>query len=240
MKTKTIKLLGLATLLLSITLTSCSSNEDDISQSEELSEVVMQEFVEDIQVLSVPSGLSSSSNQYAQQANAQFESLKALGTSFAVLFNVPPSALSNKEAIKTFAKSSALNTKTYTWLASGTTVEYSITEESDRYSFSYYITSTDFTGKFMDGYQLKDGSYAESRMYFDNQAISTIKWWVNANSTKIELVSDDFNMTLESNKVDNSGTLKVSSANDLIGAYSWNSDGSGTYTNHLTNETFTW
>ena len=199
-KRKTIKLLAVFALVISVTLSSCSSSDSDVAAGENLSEVVMQDFVKDLQALSVPSGLSNSNNQYAQQANAQFQTMKTLGSSFAALFVVPANAVSAKSSVKTAAKSSNLNTKTYTWAANGVSITYSITEASDRYTFEYSIVSSDFTGKYMDGYQLKDGSYAEARLYAgSNQVVSTIKWWVAANTTKIELDADGYKIIMESN-----------------------------------------
>jgi hypothetical protein len=200
----------------------------------------MQDFVEDFQALSVPTGLSSSNNQYAQQANAQFETLKGLGSGFASLFIIPANAVSSKSTIKTASKTNALATKTYIWSSNGTTVTYNITDASDRYSFTYSIESTDFTGKFMDGYQLKDGSYAEARLYAgSNQVVSTIKWWVAANTTKIELDADGYKIIMESN-TDNSGNLKVYEGSFLAALYEWNANGSGTYTDYTTNTTYSW
>ena len=235
------KLFTFLSIVAVMVFTSCSSNDSDVLEGdEELSQVVMQDFVENIQSLAVPAGLSSSNNQYAQQANAQFEILKTLGTSYATLFAVPTNAISAKTIVKSGAKSISLATKTYTWSADGVTVNYTITENSDRYTFVYSVVSSSFTGKFMDGYQLKDGSYAEATIYGDNQVSSTIKWWINANTAKIELATDNFRMILESNTIDNSGTLEVFESNNLYASYSWNSNGTGSYTDHINNRTYTW
>ena len=242
MKTKKMKnrFFTILAIVAVMVFTACSNNDDNAAPEENLSEIVMQDFVEDFQALSVPTGLSSSNNKYAQQANAQFETLKGLGSGFASLFIIPANAVSSKSTIKTASKTNALATKTYIWSSNGTTVTYNITDASDRYSFTYSIESTDFTGKFMDGYQLKDGSYAEVSLYVDNQTISTIKWWVTASTTKMELDSDGYKLTLESNTADNSGTLKVYDDNFLAALYQWNANGSGTYTDYYTDESFSW
>lgn len=219
--------------------TSCSSNDESEIDSEDLSQVVMQDFVEDIQALSVPNNLSSSSNPYAQQANAQFTALKSLGSTFAALFTVPANATSGKSASKVTAKSNVLNTQTYTWSGNGISVTYVISESSDRYTFEYSMVSSSYTGKYMDGYQLKDGSYAEANLYADNQVISTIKWWVTGESIKIEMDSDGFKLVLESMS-DNSGTMKVYEGTFLAGLFEWDASGSGSYTDYYTNETYTW
>ena len=239
MKT-TNKFLKLLVLVFAITFAACSNNNDDILEEEELSEIVMQDFADDIQNMSVPAGLANSNNQYAQQANAQFEALKSLGTSYASLFTIPANATSAKSSSKTASKSTILSTKTYTWSSGDTTINYTISEESDRYSFTYNIVSSSFTGKLMDGYQLKDGSYAQANLYSDNQLVSTIKWTVTETTTKIELDSDGYRFVLESNNSDNSGTLKLYESSTLYATYLWNANGSGTYTDHLNNETYSW
>lgn len=242
MKIKTsTKLLSILLFSLIAVFASCSSNDDNDAPTEELSNVVMQDFVKDFQALSVPSGLSNSSNQYAQQANAQFNAIKSLGSSFAALFVVPANATSAKSTLdKVAAKSAVIATQTYTWSSGGTSVEYIISEESDRYTFTYNVTSTSFTGKFMDGYQLKDGSYAEAKIYSNNVVISTIKWWINGDSAKVELDSQGIKMVLTSNSVDNSGTLDLFEGTFLFAKYTWNADGSGTYVDYTSNQTFTW
>ncbi|MEO9571055.1 MAG: hypothetical protein ABJH82_09785 [Polaribacter sp.] len=241
--TKTKKIFSSLLLFSIIIMSSCSSNDDnEVIIEEELSEIVMQDFVDNIQALSVPSTLSNSNNQYAQQANAQFETLKTLSSSFAAFFILPSNAVSAKYVSKTAQKSNLLNsTKTYTWSSNGIMVEYTITEASDKYSFSYSVSSVDFTGKFMDGNQLKDGSYAVVNIYSeDNTLSSTIKWWLNADVTKIELMSDDYTIVLESNGTDNSGSLKVYESSFLAALYTWNSNGTGSYIDYYSNETYTW
>ncbi|PQJ80056.1 hypothetical protein [Polaribacter porphyrae] len=239
MKTRTVKFLTLVVLVITISLSSCSNNNEDIDEGLELSEVVMQDFVKDIQKLSVPSGLSSSNNQYAQEANLQFQSLKTLGSSFAALFTVPANAVSSRSNIKVSAKSNFLNTKTYTWSANRVSVTYIISETSYRYTFEYSIVSSNFTGKYIDGYQLKDGSYAEMNLFDGGQIISTIKWWVKSNSVKIEMSTDGYRLVMESN-TDNSGTMKVYEGTFLAALYEWTASGSGSYTDYNTNQTYTW
>ncbi|QTE21615.1 hypothetical protein [Polaribacter cellanae] len=222
-----------------IVFTSCSSNNNDIEE-QELSEIVMKNFVEDIKNMAVPSNLSNSQNQYAQQANAQFEFLKTIGSSYATLFTVPTNAVAAKLSRKFAGKSNSFTSKTYTWSANGTSITYTITENSDRYSFTYNIVSSDFTGKFMDGYQLKDGSYAEVSLYANNQTVSTIKWWVTNEITKIQFEADNNKLVLELNTSDNSGSIKVYESSFLSALFKWNANGTGSYTDYNTNETYTW
>lgn len=235
------KFFTLVALVATMMISSCSSNNnDDELPQDELSEEVMQDFVNNINGMAIPSTLSNSNNPYAQQANAQFNAVKGIGVSFASLFTVPANAISAKTAGRKAAKGTALSSKTYTWSVEGTTVKYTITENSDRYTFTYDITSSEFTGKIMDGYQLKDGSYAEANLFEDSTVVTTIKWWVNNDISKIEINADGSRLVLESNTKDNSGNLKVYESSTLIGLYEWNADGSGKFVDYLEDETYTW
>lgn len=243
MKTKKnrIKLFTVLAIVASTVFMSCSSNSNDDNPQEELSEVVMQDFVKNVNSMAVPSTLANSNNSFAQQANAQFQAVKAIGSSFTALFNIPVNAVKAKSTSKVAAKNSALNSKTYTWSADGTTVKYTITDNSDRYSFTYHITSQDFTGKLMDGYQLKDGSYAEANLFAGGSSSeATIKWWLNDNVSKVEVNLSGNRLVLESNLNDNSGNLKIYEASSLLGLYEWNADGSGKFIDYTENETYTW
>lgn len=238
----TFKILTLIAFTIAITCTSCSSNnqEDAIFEREQLSEVVMKDFVQKFENTNVPEGLSNSASPYAQQANTQFELLKIIGVSFTSFFTIPSDAVFLKSNEKQLAKSAVLNTQTYTWSAGGESVTYTISEESDRYTFNYTIVSSDFNGKVMEGFQLKDETYAEVNLFDDNQEGSTIKWWVNTTTTKIELDADGFRLVLESNSTDNSGTIQVYEDALYIALYSWEADGSGFYKDLVSNQTFTW
>jgi len=239
MKTKINVILVLA--LVSFMLTSCSSNDDDVAlQQENLSEVVMQDFIESVNAINVPEALASSNNSFAQQANIQFTSVKAIATSFALLFTVPDNALAAKSTNKLSAKSSFFSSQTYTWSQDGVTVKYTISESSDRYRFLYDIVSPDFTGKVMEGYQLKDGSYAEAKLFSGTNESVTLKWWVTQETSKFEIGLDGSKLVLESNSTDNSGNLKIYEDATLIALFEWNADGSGKFTDFVENETFTW
>lgn len=228
-----------------LVFTSCSSNNNDDDfeeQQEELSEIVMQDFADTVNNLAVPAAMQNSNDSYAQQALAQFTVLQTLSGSFTEFFTVPGNAVSAKSAInlKNSAKSINLNTQTYTWVLDGLTVTYIITEQSDRYTFSYALGSARNIVKIMDGYQLKNGNYAEVILYDENVEISKIKWSINSNITTIELIADTINYILESNTANNSGNLKLYESNTLYASYIWAVDGSGSYTDHVNNQTFTW
>ncbi|MFK8060378.1 MAG: hypothetical protein AB8B78_09840 [Polaribacter sp.] len=235
------KILNLFLLATVVFFTSCSSNDDAIV-NEELSEKVMQDFAKNISSLTVPSTMKNSSNTYAQQASSQFTALQSLAGSFTGFFTVPANAVAAKSNAKskTVSKAIVLNSKTYTWSADGVTITYTISEQSDRYTFAYTIASAEITGKVMDGYQLKDGSYAEVTLYDDNTETAKIKWTINDDITKIEVTSDSIKYVLESNTANNSGNLKLYESSTLTASYVWSSDGSGTFTNHISGKTYTW
>lgn len=239
--TQTIKKTSIL-LLFIVAISACSSSDDDFTQTEEVAEKVMQDYAENIQKLAVPGALENSDNMYAAQANQNFNAIKSMAFGFGALFILPESAYSSKSRVKTSAKSSATNaSKTYTWSANGQSVTYTITEKSDRYLFEYKVSSNDFTGKLMDGYQLKNGKYSEFKIYGENGAETfNIKYMVDNEITTIDLVSDYQRFVLKSNTNTNAGSLDLYDSNVLAIKYVWTANGTGTYTNYETNETFSW
>lgn len=232
---KTTKRLLMLLLFSGLVFTSCSKNNEEVEEQEQLSEVVMKDFQEKVSKMSVPNSMQNSNNAYAQQANVQFQSLKTIAQSYSALFTVPANATASRVSAK-----SSNSSKTYTWSANGFTVKYTVTESSDRYTFSYNIEGNGVSEKLMDGYQLKDGSYAEAKLYDSGITVSTIKWWINGDIAKLEVIVDTNRIILESNTINNSGNIKVYESSSITLEYNWNSDGSGWVKNYLTNETFTW
>ncbi|WP_440120298.1 hypothetical protein [Tenacibaculum sp. Ill] len=223
-------------LALIVSFTSCSS--DDEIQEKELA-TVTEEFQEKVNQMDLPSALESSENTYAQEASYQFNAVKNLGQSFSAFLTVPSNASSSRPE-RSGKGTYVSGSKTYTWSSDGITVKYTITETSDRYTFSYYVESSDFTGKLISGYQLKDGSCAEFSMYNENSVVATFKFWVNGDSIKAEMISENQKIYLETNTSTKEGTIKVYESDSLTAKYIWNANGTGSYTNHETNETFTW
>jgi len=236
MKKTTKQLIAFLFLSVMIGFTSCSSDEE--IQEKELASVT-EEFQQKINQIDLPSALENSENSYALQASSYFNSVKALGLSFSALLTVPQNATSSSKPSGTASKG-INNSKTYTWSSDGITVSYTITEQSDRYSFYYYVESTDFTGKLMSGYQLKDGSYAEFSLYNEGLVVSIFKFWLNGDTIKAELISDDSKIYLETNSSTKEGFIKVYEAGALTYEFTWNADGTGSYTNHETGDIFTW
>lgn len=234
-----LKLYVLFAFLTAITITSCSESEggDDIESSVELSEVVMQDFSSTLNEIQLPTSLSQSSNQYASQVNLQMQLFKGLTAAFSSLFTVPENALAAKKGSKILPKSAT--TQTYTWSSQGITFNYKITEESDRYTFAYDIVSQEYTGSYLNGYQLKDGSLAEINFLGYGEEALKLKWTNLDNIAKMEMDVDNTKLVLESNLNNNAGNMKIYEEGKLTSTFIWNADGSGTYTDHLENQTFT-
>jgi hypothetical protein len=229
----------LLALFIATSLISCSESEgnDDIESSVELSEIVMQDFSSTINEIQLPTSLVQSSNQYASQVNLQMQLFKGLTAAFSSLFTVPENAIAAKGSSKLLSKSAT--TQTYTWSAQGITFNYKITEESDRYTFAYDIVSQEYTGSYLNGYQLKDGSLAEINFLGTGEESLKLKWTNLDNIAKMEMDVDDTKLVLESNLNSNAGNMKIYEEGKLTSTFIWNADGSGTYTDHLENQTFT-
>lgn len=235
-----LKLIFLFTFLTTMSFISCSdsASEDDKQVDEELSEVVMQDFSTTLNDIQLPTSLAQSSSPYASLVNAQMQSFKSLTAAFSSLFTVPANAVALKSGSKLLSKSN--NVQTYTWSANGITINYKITDSSDRYLFSFDIVSESYSGNYMNGYQLKDGSVAEINYLNNGQEYLTLKWTNLDTVAKMEMNTiGGYKLLLESNLNDNSGNMKVYEEGTLTSSFTWKADGSGTYTDHVENETFT-
>ena len=229
----------LLALFVATSLISCSDseNEDNNEASENLSELVMQDFGTTINDIQVPASLAQSSNTYASQVNLQVQFFKSLTSAFSSLFVVPGNAIAAKGSSKLLTKSAT--TQTYTWSAQGITFNYKITEESDRYTFAYDIVSQEYTGSYLNGYQLKDGSLAEINFLGNGEESLKLKWTNLDNIAKMEMDVDGSKLLLESNLDDNSGNMKIYEEGVLTSSFIWKADGTGSFTDHVENETFT-
>lgn len=241
MKTTMNQFFKIFLLVCVVGFTSCGGNDDEVVEQDEVTELT-KEFQGKVNQMSVPSSMKNSSNAKAQEAYAHFSTAKTLGESFSALLTVPPGATQSFVSNEGLAGKgvSAKNTKTYTWSSNGTTVTYTVTESSDRYTFEYSIEGGALSGKVMDGYQLKDGSYAEFRMYSDNVVISTFKFWIDGDNVTAKAETQGLTFTLEANISDNSGNIKMYVQGNLSEEYNWESDGSGWHKDHRTNVTTTW
>lgn len=229
-----------AIVLFSTTLlmVSCSVNDNESEPVEEnLSEVVMQDFSSTLNEIQLPTNLAQSSDPYASQVNFQMQFFKSLTSAFSSIFIVPDNAFVAKESAKQLVESAT--TQTYTWSSQGITFNYKITEESDRYTFAYDIVSPEYTGSYLNGYQLKDGSLAEINFFGNGEESLTLKWTNLDDIAKMEMDVNDTKLVLESNLNNNAGNMKVYEKGVLTSSFIWNADGSGTYTNHSENQTFT-
>lgn len=241
MKTTMNQFLKVFLLVCVIGFTSCSSNDDDVEQQEDIS-AITKEFQSKISKMSLPSSMTNSSSSKAKEASTYFTLTKNLGQSFSGFLNVPPGATMSYFSGENMAGkgNSAKNTTTYTWTADGVTITYSITEEDDRYLFEYSAEGGTVTGKIMDGHLLKDNSYAMFTMYDSGTVVSTFKFWINGDVVTSEINLQGINLKMKTNLSDNSGNIKVYSKGTLTEEYNWNSDGTGWYKNYKTNETVTW
>lgn len=240
MKTTMNQFFKIFLLICVVGLTSCSSNDDDVK--DDGAKEVTKEFQAKISKMSLPSSLSTSTNARAKEVTSYFSTVKNLGQSFSQLLTVPPGATSSYISNDGLAGkgNSAKSSKTYTWSANGMTITYVISEESDRYTFEYSIEGGSFSGKVMDGYQLKDGSYADFKMYSGSKVVSTFKFWIDGDVVTSEIASKGLNLKMKVNLADNSGNIKVYQNTNLTAEYNWNSDGTGWYKNYTTNQTTNW
>jgi len=239
MKNTTKQLIAFLFLSVMIGFVSCNSNDDEIQEKELAS--VTEEFQQKISQMNLPSSLESSEDYYANQTSSSFNLVKGWGEMLSSLLIVPDFASSTSKPEGTASKSAkTVYSKTYTWTSGEQTITYTITEESDKYIFSYNVISSEFVGELISGYQLKDGSYAELTMFSVDGPVVTFKYWVNGNNIKAEIILDEVKYYLEYNSETNEGFIDLYENNILTYKYTWYSNGSGTYKNYTTNETVSW
>jgi hypothetical protein len=224
-----------------IVLSACSNSDEkniDEIDDRDLSEV-MQGFQEKINDIQIPEGLTNSSDANAQTTATYINVAKSYGLIFSAFFTVPSNATAQKTNVA--AKNAVTgNSQTYTWSDGQSTINYTVTELVDRYTFSYSIESPSFTGKVMDGFSLKDESLAELNMYDAGGTSLTMKWsYINGKGT-IDVKDNDGSQFILIANSDNSGTLEVFEDGSLNVKCTWNTSGNGTLINYQTGETFSW
>lgn len=234
------KLMSLMAIVAFISFTSCSDDENNVEEPQKELTTVLDDFQGKIENINMPTALKDNSNMYAQQAEITFNTLKGYGNVFSAYFAVPENAVSQKGT--TAGRNSARGTsETYTWTDGTNTINYTISESSDRYAFTYQITSPSYSGTLMSGYYLKDDSYAEFSIFDENGAVlMTSKWWMTATSLKMEIATTDGSKLVMQANQDNSGNIKAYESGSLTAEYNWSANGSGWYKNYESGETFTW
>lgn len=226
-----------------IVLSACSDSDEKIIEEfedKELSEV-MDSFQTKVSEIEIPTALSNNSDSNAQTTATYFNVVKSYGLIFSAFFNVPENATSQR--LNLAGRNSATgNTQTYTWSDGTSTINYTVTELVDRFTFAYEIQSPNYSGKVMDGYSLKDESRAELNMYDSSTggSVLSLKWTFINNTATLDVKSSDGSQFILTANPDNSGNLEIYENNSLSVKCTWTATGNGTLINYETGETFTW
>ena len=93
----------------------------------------------------------------------------------------------------------------------------------------------------IEGYELKQTNFLKLKFFDDNTLKTELTWELKGEVLHVDLVElfDGDTTKMEYNTNDNSGMIKVYEGTQLTTEIVWNSDGSGTFTDHLANESFT-
>jgi len=93
----------------------------------------------------------------------------------------------------------------------------------------------------VEGYELKQTNFLKLKFFDDNTLKTELTWELKGEVLHVDLVElfDGDTTKMEYNTNDNSGMIKVYEGTQLTTEIVWNSDGSGTFTDHLANESFT-
>ena len=233
MKTLNRKTIYLTSLLFAMLLLGCNKSDDEMPNESPLHEKVLVDFTTRLNTMAQPENLvNNTSNSSATIARAFFNSIKTSSEIFSSFFVIPQSIESRFVS----------NSQTYTWSDGTSSVSYTITELSDRYTL--LLTVEDPTEEIdykIEGYELKQTNFLKLKFFDDNTLKTELTWELKGEVLHVDLVElfDGDTTKMEYNTNDNSGMIKVYEGTQLTTEIVWNSDGSGTFTDHLANESFT-
>ncbi len=197
-------------------------------------------FQNKVSTLEVPAALKENDDSNAQIAFALFTQFQGLSNSFSQLFSIPENANLLPQAGN--KNLSDIVSETYTWSAGDTTIRFEISENDDSYTYDYSIISPEYTGKFMTGFVRKDGSLAELQLFSTNDSSLTasIIWNTTSIENRVRIITEGAVLDYRSPVDSTSGSIAITEDGILTGTYIWNADGSGSFRNEITNETFSW
>lgn len=233
---KSISIIMLATLIIS---SSCSKNDERIIDNSDTLSEVMQPFQEKIELIDIPQALKDNSNVDALTVTNQFNTIKSFGTVFSNYLIIPDNASTSNSS----AKNTAVNaSKTFSWSEGDVSITYTITELADRYTFLYSINSNEYSGEVLNGYILKDETYATFTLKNDQDGnvYLTSKWWFDNSSVKTEIVNNqNFKYKLDANLDNKSGEIELFDNTNLLVKYLWDENGDGSITTYTTGSPIT-
>ncbi|SEL24932.1 hypothetical protein SAMN04487910_2153 [Aquimarina amphilecti] len=243
MKTK-FKSVGLIVMIaFTIMFQSCSNEDDGVNiQNEAQLENIqgrIEQYQESIENIEAPDDMEQYAQQNTYAANATFTlatlQVQALAYS-SVFLSIPGDAEQQSVVGK-----NGRNTGTWVWSYGGVTLYYTVTSDATYDYFTYDIEESGVRRTFYEGKISKDGTFYEVRFNGEGGEFFVMTYSKTGSIINFT-IKDQSNDRIELvyNEADQSGSIKAFESGVLTESFVWLSNGTGTYTNHTTGETFSW
>jgi hypothetical protein len=232
-------LFGLVTLL-----ASCSKKSDDPQPALASASLSLSSG----QAITVPSGLSSSTDIHAEEAYNYVTSVNAI-TSATSAFKAPAGAAKSSTPIvgvnvggRTAATQQTYLVYTWTDTQSGASVAYQVSETTDSYTFELFFKDTGTTVwiRYLDAEEKKDKSSGFLKIYdptITKVSPPTLSYtWTRGTNTINFVVTDDMGtkIVIDANTQTKVGEITYYVDNALSDKLTWDAQGHGTWKHYDT------
>ncbi len=228
-------------------LTSCSSDENETPNPLQQNTPDLMLFEQSIEL---PSALVNETDMHAQQLVGRVNSLKAFSV-YQFFTIVPPGAEVSHTPIAPGTSAHRHTTMAttdytvYTYTYENETIAYQYSTQNGMEVIEIFVDDGTTNGfiKLMEIQQTPDGTQGTLTFYDSNDGVDIYWTWqiFPDDHVKITFNNGTSTMNMEMNYYpDMSGDLKIFEDNALTLEWTWNSDGSGTWVNHGSNESGSW
>ncbi len=232
-------------LLLMITIAtafqSCSSDDGIVENQNQLEDIQnrIEQYQESIGNMETPDEMEeyARSSQYASSASISFVSLQAQALAYSSVFLSIPGDAEQQSLVG----KNGSNSGTWVWSYGGVTLYYTIRSDADFDFFEYDIEENGVRINLYKGRIKKDASFYEVEFNGENGEFLKITYTNTAGIINFTIEDNDNNrIELLYNEADQSGSIKIFDLGVLSESFIWSSNGTGSYVNHTTGETFSW
>ncbi|AXT57683.1 hypothetical protein D1815_18720 [Aquimarina sp. AD1] len=243
MKTKFKSISVIVMMAIAIMFQSCSSEDDGviIENEDQLENIQgrIEQYQESIENIEAPDDMEqyAQQNTYASSAVFTLSTLQVQALAYSSVFLSIPGDAEQQSIIGKNGR----NTRTWVWSYGGVTLYYTVTSDATYDYFTYDIEESGVRRTFYEGKISKDGNFYDVR--FNGEGGDFVLMTFSETGSIINFsIKDqsDNGIELVYNEVDQSGSIKAFELGVLTESFVWLSDGTGTYTNHATGETFSW
>ena len=242
MKTKFKSICVIVLIAFAVVFQSCSKDDDGVvlnneNQLENI-QLNIEQYQDTIDDIEVPEAMEefAQENTYALRANLNVLSVRTQALLFSSVFLSIPENADQQSVIN----KSNNDTNTWVWSFQGTTLYYTVTSDGSFYNFIYDIEVEGVRRTLYEGRMAKDGTFYEVGFHAEDGSFLEIIYTKTGNDISIVIIAGDNRIELEYNEIDRSGSFRLFSEGSLQESYIWSTDGTGSFTDHTTEETFSW